>query len=211
MGDEAELAASLKFLGNVAFYRGDYQGARSLYEESRVLREKLGDARGQAENLNNMGAVARYSGELEEASEMLVAALMIFRGFGDRGWIGRVLLNLGEVRLDQGEFERAKALIREGTEIWNEVGSRWDMIDLFDAMAYAVFGLTGSEDAARFYGAAAKLREVVNAPLPPSETEAYERRVHEVRDALGEDRFEKAFEGGKAMSYEEAVRLALTC
>jgi hypothetical protein len=72
-------------------------------------------------------------------------------------------------------------------------------------------GATGiAEDAAKLFGAAAALRELLGAPLPPVEQATYEARLAAVRSRLKEDDFATAWKDGEAMDVDEAVAFALT-
>jgi hypothetical protein len=59
--------------------------------------------------------------------------------------------------------------------------------------------------AARLLGSAEALREVIGAPLFPSEKGANQFLTSRVRDLLGASDFEAAWAQGRAMSWEEAV------
>jgi hypothetical protein len=63
--------------------------------------------------------------------------------------------------------------------------------------------------AARLFGAAAALREAIGAPMPPSEHEAYRRRVCRAREMLGEAAFDAARAEGRAMTPDQAIAYAL--
>ena len=65
------------------------------------------------------------------------------------------------------------------------------------------------ERAARLFGAAEGLREVMGAPLPPADRAGRDRSVAAVRSALGEEAFAAAWAEGRAMSLEAAVAFAL--
>ncbi len=67
----------------------------------------------------------------------------------------------------------------------------------------------GTERAARLWGAAEALREVIGSPRPPNEREEYERGLATVREALGEEVFSAAWAEGRAMSLEQAIEYAL--
>ena len=66
LGDRSRIAASLRFVGNVAFDRGDLDGAedwwrRSLEPSRRRRREP------QGQRLNNLGVVAHHRGDYQKA------------------------------------------------------------------------------------------------------------------------------------------------
>jgi hypothetical protein len=73
-----------------------------------------------------------------------------------------------------------------------------------------VAALGSSLGAARLWGAAARLREDIGAPLPPNERPRYDRRVAAARAALGDDTaFARAWHEGGALTLEHAIELAL--
>ena len=80
----------------------------------------------------------------------------------------------------------------------------------------ALAGIAGAEAqperAARLFGAAEALREALNARVWPAERADYERNLAMARAQLGpgqEAAWEKAWQEGRAMSFEEALSCAL--
>lgn len=61
------------------------------------------------------------------------------------------------------------------------------------------------ERAARLFGAVEVLREVIGAPLQPSEQAEYERNRAAVCATLGHEAFSAAWAAGRKMSLEEAI------
>ena len=206
----AALAGAIKSLGNVASDRGDYATARRLYEESLELKLEAGDERGVAEAHNNLGVLARLDGDLEASVSYYDKALSFFRSWGDKLAMARVLMNLGEVKMEQDELGAAKGFIRGSLVLCREIGAHWDIADLLEIMASITDGFGRATDAAQLFGAASSLRDLLGAPLPPGEREAYERRLDRVRRGLSEERFTAAWAEGRAMSLDEAVMRALS-
>jgi hypothetical protein len=66
-----------------------------------------------------------------------------------------------------------------------------------------------NDRAARLDGAADALRGAIGSPLPPNEQCEHERRLSELRAALGDGTFERAFTAGRALTWEQAVAYAL--
>ena len=209
-GDVGGLAGALKSLGIIAAERGDLTSARTLYAESLELKQQVGDERGVAEAQNNLGVVSRAVGDLDAAIEYYDQALKYFGDAGDKQAMARILMNLGEAKMEQGQFPAAKGFIRGSLVLCQEVDSHWDIADLLELMASTV-GATGiPEDAARLFGAAAALRELLGAPLPPSEQETYETRLATVKERLKEEDFHTAWKEGEAMDVDQAVAYALS-
>jgi tetratricopeptide (TPR) repeat protein len=210
LGDAADLAVSLKNLGNVASDREDYPGARHLYEESLEIRRRLGDERGIAETLNNLGVLARFEDDWPAAAPLYEEALEFFRKRGDKQGCARVLMNLGEVKMEQGEYEVARALLKESIVLCREVGSTWDLTDILEEVAYVAAGLGNAGDGLRLYGAAEALRDLLGAPIPPSEFPAYQRRSSAVRAGIDHSEGDRLWLSGRLMALDAAVDLALS-
>jgi predicted ATPase len=209
LGDEAALATSIKNLGNVAYVRGDYARAKVLFEESRALKEKVGDIHGVAEATNNLGVLAGMDEHWDEAEALYNRALDAFRIAGDRQGTGRTLMNLAEVKNVTGDHEAAGPLLKESIMISREIGSRWDLCDLFEESGRGLVGRGRPMEATRLFGAATALRELLGTPLPAGERTRYERSVELAREALGEDAFRTAWDEGLAMDHARAVDYAL--
>lgn len=209
LGEDAGLARSLKNLGNVYLDTGQLTRAAELYAESVDLRRRAGDAHGVGETLNNLGVLARIQGRWEEATGYYEEALVIFDQVGDIQGRGRVLMNLGEAKFEAGDFLAANSYCRQSLRVFQEIGSRWDIADVLEVMAAVAAGMNDPTESARLFGAAEALREHLKAPLPPSEREAYDRRVLEARSQLDGSSFAIAWSWGRSMGLDEAVDHAL--
>jgi len=66
-----------------------------------------------------------------------------------------------------------------------------------------------SPQLARLLGAASALRDELGTPLPPVERVAYGRLLAATRQALGDERFTRAWATGRAMPFEEFLAEAL--
>jgi non-specific serine/threonine protein kinase len=209
-GDRAGIAGSLSNLGGLCEMRGEFGEARVYYEQSLEIRRELGDQWGIAVSMNNLGVVADQQGEYDEACRFYEQGLAIRRELGNRLGIAESLNNLSIVAIKQGDFAKAEALEREAMNINLELG---------DSLGISVsLGLGGSRAAAegrfgrsvRLRGAAAAIRDRVNASLPPSEQKGLEEDLTRIRQALGQEPFDRAWEEGRALSRDDAVRYALS-
>jgi DNA-binding CsgD family transcriptional regulator len=90
-----------------------------------------------------------------------------------------------------------------------ETGNRWYLAEAFEAVAAAAARLGAAERAAKLWGAAAALRDVLGAPAPPPDEARIEAEAAAARDQLGAAVFSAALEHGRAMSLEDAVAQAM--
>jgi hypothetical protein len=65
------------------------------------------------------------------------------------------------------------------------------------------------ERAARLFGAAARLRTAIGAPLAPAFRPAYDQHVAAAKTALGEERSALLWEEGRVMTLSQALAFAL--
>ena len=117
-----ERAKALHVAGVLAYHQGDYPSARTLDEESLVIRRQLGDQKGIAASLNNLGLVACDRGDFSSARAFYEESLAIKRALGDRSGIANSLNNLGNVAYDQEDFAFARTLYEESLAIARELG-----------------------------------------------------------------------------------------
>jgi tetratricopeptide (TPR) repeat protein len=209
LGDRRETANALSNLGNVAGDLGDFPAARMLHEESLAIRRELGHRWGVAAALTNLAVVARDQGDYADARALSEESLAICRELGERQGTAGCLGEIGLILCDQGDYPAAEALLKESLTIFLELGDQRNIAEALEGLAYA-FWLDRSGRAALLWGAAERLREAIGAPLKPNDRLRAERQVAAARAALGDDvAFDRAWQNGRAMSLEQAVRYSL--
>jgi class 3 adenylate cyclase/tetratricopeptide (TPR) repeat protein len=207
LDDERQVAALLSNLAVMAEYRGDYGTARALNEECLALRTEIGDRWAIANSLNNLGNVILAQGDCDAARERLDRAVALYREVGDRWRIANALNNLGNVSRAQGDLDEARALYEESLTINSALGDGWAIAYLLEDIGVLSALRSQPARALRLTGAAAALREAINAPLPPADQEKLEANLAPARAALGDAAAEAVSEGG-TMSMEDAVTYA---
>jgi tetratricopeptide (TPR) repeat protein/DNA-binding CsgD family transcriptional regulator len=125
-GSPADRADALVGLAGLAFERGDYEGARCWFEESRLLYQAAGDRAGAARCLRQLGNVAAEGDDLDRAWELAEQALAEFRAIGNPWDIADALTALGIVashrpdeRTAVSYFEQALVLMRSLADDWS--------------------------------------------------------------------------------------------
>jgi adenylate cyclase len=206
--DRPGVASLLSNLAMMAEYQGDYATARALNEECLALRREVGDKWAIAMSLNNLGYVILAQGDYPAARAQLEQAVTLQREVGDRYHIANALNNLGNVARAQGDYTEAHALYEESLTINRDLGDGWAIAYLLEDIG-GLAALQGQPGRAlRLSGAAAALRETINAPLPPAEQDKLERMLAPARQALGETATASAVAEGRAMSMEQAIDMA---
>ncbi|MBC8136075.1 MAG: tetratricopeptide repeat protein [Fibrella sp.] len=209
LGDKHGISLALLNLGWVAKEEGDWETARIVQEESLEIARELGDKRGIALLLIHLGGIAYFQRDFETARSLIEESLALSQEFGDKQGIADALSNLGIIAHSAGDSDRAKTLQTEGLSLYRELGDKGGTaysLEAFAAMAMAAEVQSGR--AARLWGAAEQLREVIGAPLPPSERADYEQKVSEARATLGVEPFAESWAEGRTLTMEQAIEFA---
>jgi class 3 adenylate cyclase/tetratricopeptide (TPR) repeat protein len=125
LGDDAELASSLRERGLAEVFGGSLGDAEWLLGEAEALTERMHDLRGRAWVRQHQAWVAFLSGDAELAESRLLTAAQEFDLLGDRfgrGWASGLL---AYVRFYQRRFEEAEALALEVRRDSLELGDPW--------------------------------------------------------------------------------------
>jgi hypothetical protein len=160
---------------------GDYSRARSYYEECRTVTLELGERRVLAVARGLLGTLARYEGDLDSAQGLYGKSLQDAQELGGHIRVQDWLIGLGCVAVMRGELAGTN---REAAEhhLWH---------------------------GAQLFSAADALLEATGGIIWAHDRPDYEAYLAAARTALGETPFAAAWDEGRAMSLEEAVRVAL--
>jgi len=207
LGDKQGIAMSLHSIGYFAYQQGNHASAQTHQEQSLALWRELGDRRGVALALGNLGQTVAALGDHFRARLLQEESLEIRRALGDRRGIAIALSDLGEVFAGQGNHVRARALYRESLSISWPLGDRLCVAEALEGLAAS---LREANRAASLWGGAERLRQEINAPLPPGKRSQYDIQVAKARAASTDAAaFEEAWQEGRAMTTEQIVDYAL--
>jgi predicted ATPase/DNA-binding XRE family transcriptional regulator len=132
--DEDWITTSNNGLALVAWYRGEYDEARSLQEAILEFWRARGERRLEAITLHTLGDIAHAVVQTEVARARQLEALNIQQEIGDGGGIAYSLLSLAETTCDAGDPAAAKPIFEQSLMQFEEVGDSL-------GIAYARFGL----------------------------------------------------------------------
>jgi non-specific serine/threonine protein kinase len=209
IGNTLHVAWSSYGLGIVAYIRGDMTEARARFEEGLVGGEELGDSRLVSSITNCLGEMARLNGEWAEARKHYDHCLLEARKTGARDIMSTVLVNLGAVACEEGDLAAATACFREALSMDRRLVQRDSIASCLDGLAVVAARQSSWDRSARLAGAAQALRDVNGSEVEPADCAFRERYLAEVRTQLGDVGYEAATAEGRALSLEQAVRLAL--
>ncbi len=208
--DEEGIADALSQLGSIHQYLGDFDEAETRVTAAVVKLRELGSRGRLSFSLVVLGALKQRRDELDDALAHYQEGLALGRELADANYIATGLVNVGEVLAIQGALDEAAANVRESLELFNALGVR-------NAIAYCLEMLADIElkreryvDAAQLFGAADRLREVLNAPIESFNQMRHTEDLARARTGAGEEAFEAAFAAGRNMRLDDVIAQAQT-
>jgi predicted ATPase/class 3 adenylate cyclase len=209
-GDEEGTADALSQLGTILQYLGEFEEAENRVTAA-VEKLRLLSSRGRLSfSLVVLGALKQRRDELDDALEHYQEGLALGRELADANYIATGLVNVGEVQAIKGELEQAAANIQESLALFNALGVR-------NAIAYCLEMLADIElrrerflEAARLFGAADRLRELLNTPVESFNQARYKDDLARTRSGAGDVAFDTEFEAGRSMRLDDVIAQAQT-
>jgi predicted ATPase/transcriptional regulator with XRE-family HTH domain len=207
LGDEAAVAFRLVDLAGNAILQEDSTLASLLLEQALSAGSEQ-DSTLYVLTLNFLGNVAQLEGDFVKASELHQRSLALSLPLDWKYIIACDHLGLGMAALAQSETHRAAQQLMSAL-------STFRAANLLAGVAWCLAGLAGvaaqfgdAERAARVWGSAEKLREVLGVRMAPAARPTQERLMAQAREQLGETAFAEAWAEGQKASMEQAIAAA---
>jgi predicted ATPase/class 3 adenylate cyclase/DNA-binding CsgD family transcriptional regulator len=125
------------------------------------------------------------------------------------GWYSMwALITRARVAFAQDEPDQAERDAHDALTCATEFGAQLGISDVLECLAAMACDAGSHQEAARLFGAAHAIRQMLGAVRFKVWDAGYEASVAAVRDALGDKEFEAAWAEGAALSTEEAVAYA---
>ena len=212
-GNKRGIAASLNQLAiGKLVTRSDPVSARSLLEEALTLNREIGDKEGIAVSSSLLAELALSQNDLVTARSLAEESLVLYREMEYHKGTAESLSLLARIATVRGDYASARALCNECLAIAKELGDRELLASGLERLAGVIAAQESGGTsiqlavwAAKLWGAAESLREVIGAPIPPLERATYECAVTTMRTQLGEEVFATAWAEGRNMTPDQAL------
>jgi predicted ATPase len=206
VGDLRGIGHALHSLAVMASYvQHDYPRAIAWYEEALNISRSLGERQLTAGVLNNLAEIADKLRDPARAMALYEESLILFREQGRLTGVATVLLNMGHIICVQGDTGHAAELLHESLRLAWQTRRPRTIAYVLEGLAEVAQAERRADAAARLYGAAAALRERAGVAIMLDDSADYDRRVAEVRTALGEEAFAAAWEAGRSTPLERVI------
>jgi tetratricopeptide (TPR) repeat protein len=210
MFDEADMrweqVNTYVHLANAALGLGETRQAERWLREAMPMAERIGDPWQIALNLNNIGEVARARGDYEEARGYYERAEALYREADSLSDHARLIHTLGYMALHDADLARAEELFQESLAAFRKLGNKRGMAECLGGLATVAAMRDDSVWAAELLAAADAQLAAGGAAWWPADRVEVDRTRRRLREALGEAGFAAAWERGRTLGLEEAIR-----
>jgi tetratricopeptide (TPR) repeat protein len=207
LGEAGLLGCALANQGRLAWFDGDFEKARRLYEES--LLTNPGEDRSVAISTGNLALIAAAQGDRERALELANETLAIVERTDSPRLLANARLTLGRVLLECGELELAAARLAEALAAKVELDDRAGLGETLDVVGELSAARGEGREAATIFGAASAVRAFFGVIQTPELEAGYQRYTALAREQAGEAAFRRAFAKGAELRVSEAVARGL--
>jgi DNA-binding CsgD family transcriptional regulator/tetratricopeptide (TPR) repeat protein len=205
LGDREGTALALHLLGIAAVGRGDYDRAAVHIGEAEALFAALDNRWWVAGMHSDLGRAVYGRGDLAEATAIFEDSLAVFSDLDDPLNTAMTLNHLGFVACDRGDRAGTAARFAAGLPLWRRLGFQGGLTAWLAGVATLAATCGAPERAARLFGAAQGLRDLLGHASGQPERAAFDRAAGGTRLALGDAGFAAAWAAGQALPLEQAL------
>lgn len=210
LGDDHGAADSLFLLGHAAADDQDYAAARQLWEEGLELFREVGDRHLILITMRMLAWAYQELGESDRARRLMEGVLQEARGAGDKHVQVHALESIAIDAAREGGIEEAAGLLEQAYELNRELGDRFREAVIVYRFARVLAFAGRAEAAARTLATGETLYEQMGASPMAWLKRGNDEALVLIRAQLDDAAFMEAWEQGRALTADEAVKLALT-
>lgn len=210
LDDKDGIANALISIAELSRSQSQYDVAENYYMRALNLSYELGYKAIIARVLKDIGEIKRYRGDFNKAMELYKESLAISEEIGSSGEIAWLYRNIAELEFRASNFLIAEELYIKGLNVFYDSKENTIMFVflVLDGLAGVSSKLGKNDRAARLFGAADRLFNVVENLISQNDTSEYIKRLTELRNIMDQSDFDKAWHEGSQMSMEMAIDYA---
>ena len=156
-----------------------------------------------------MGMDESGRGNYEAAKRIFEEGRKIFKRIGSLNFQLVMQSEIGHVERHTGNLGQAKIIYLETIKGWQQIGNRSAVAHQLECFGFLAIADEEPQRAVKLFGAAEALREKAQSPMADNERAEYNQSVSQLRGMLPEAEFNALWAGGKSMTIEQAITLAL--
>jgi hypothetical protein len=188
-------------------YDVDPSSTDVLFDEAMASVARSGDLYVMAALLHNAATHDMLEGNTVRARRRLEQAAQGFQAIGKPDW--QLKAGLGFARLLEGDFRGARTTYQEGFRLSRRNGDRFWLAYTSLGLACVSAEQTDWHRAAQLHGVADAFRDQTGQPWLSWFGPYQQVSIDNIRSQLDDGEFERFYASGRALSFDDAVHLAL--
>jgi predicted ATPase/DNA-binding XRE family transcriptional regulator/Tfp pilus assembly protein PilF len=206
-GDWRFLAQTLGVLGLMVLENGDLEAAEAVLEEAHRVNQQTNQSAMEFV-LTGKGILCMLRGEYGQARAFLQKNINDLEMVGNRMGVLWGHARLGFVSLHEGKVAEAHQILVKTIENFYADGNKNGLAFTLDRMASLQVMIEKPEVAARLIGWSDTNRKTIGDPRPRIEQEFLDREIVAIKNKIGDDAYEIAYNVGRSLTLDEAVAMA---
>jgi adenylate cyclase len=208
VGDKRGEALSLNNLGNIDYLKNDFETAKKYYEIALALGREMDDTYVRSLAMSCLGLTLFRQGKFKEAGSYYRESLVLTQESGDKFSLSSLHCYIGLLALAEHQFDKARASFREGLALAQQGDIKMYIAYNLIGMAKLFLLEAKSCDSIILLAAATEIFQAAGLKIEPEIQEPYDEVLAQTGKDCSEDQFQAAWETGKNMDLEHAVKFA---
>ena len=121
--ESGKIAEAYKLLGNISYYKGNYNNVISYYDSSLMEYVLANDSLGQSKVLNNIGIIYHNLGDFQQSIDFHLRSLDFKISSGDSVGIANSYNNIGTIYYDLNNYEKSSEYFNKALELSLKLGN----------------------------------------------------------------------------------------
>lgn len=143
-------ADTLNAMGIAYYDLGEFETAKTHYQQASDIRREIGDRRGVAATLTNIARLDALRGDYAAAGKALNEAMTILEALGDHAGVASLRNEFGVLEEEQGHYRQALEHFRAALRIRQGQGDKRALAESYNNVGYLYY-LLGEYDNASVY------------------------------------------------------------
>jgi predicted ATPase/class 3 adenylate cyclase/DNA-binding XRE family transcriptional regulator len=181
--------------------------AGPLFAEAFACAERSGDLFMEQSLHHIAGVAALELGDIPGARAHLEAAVRAAEALGMQNYSQSV--SLGMILRAGHDLRGARSTLQEALRTGRRIGDKWSMAEAMEGLACVAGDLGDWHRAATLHGAAQALLDQTGVPWGTFAAGIRQESIDQADAALSDEQFQRAYTRGLALSFDQAIDLAL--
>jgi len=158
----AELAFALQNLGDVFYYKEQFEKSRMYYDSALLLFRKTGDLRNIATNYYNISLIFQNDNDSDSALMYNNLALQYFDSINDQPNVSLILYNIGYIYDDLGKNIKALEYYKRSLKISDSLNDEYEIASTYNTIGLLYYDWGDFENALINYQHSLSMMEKLN-------------------------------------------------